>query len=977
MFVLFGLALIAFNYLESSRITLLGADDLVQRIAAHMRTSIAELYQPAQGFVDVSSKLIDASAAAPTNRSRSLDAFSQALRQHPSISAIFVGTETGDFFLVRSLDGRPAVIARLEAPSKSRFAVQIIERHERLTSTTELLFYDDSLQLLESRPLQAADFDPRNRDWYREAIGGVGQITTDFYVFFTTGEVGVTFARRLTGGAGVLGADLSLDDLSAGLSRQRVTPSTRIVLLDGEGRAFAVSTRSDAGSSLPVSEEDAVDLPTLDELGDPVFEGLAARIESADGPARFELEAAGRSWLSSLSRLPARGGEEILLAISIPRDELLANVHRVRNNSILMSAVLLVVAVGSVLWVSRGVSGSLRRLAGEAEQIRRFRLATPMSTRSRIIEVDELAATMSVMKSTLQQFFEISRALSAEKDQRRLLEMILREAVKVSHADGGTILMESEDQAKLEVAILENDRTGVHCGGTSGVQPPFPPIQLEVTDGGTDRPSVDRETALRRDTILIDDLARDQDFDTSSIHERFDADGYRGESLLSVPLTDQKGDIVGLMQLVNARTATGEVAGFDREIVPFIEALAGDAAVALDLRRLLKAQKDLLESFIHVVAGAIDAKSPYTHGHCERVPEAASLLATAAHESDAGPFAEFSLSEDEWYELHIASWLHDCGKVTTPEYVVDKATRLETLTDRIHEIRTRFELLWRDAEIEFYRSLAEGATDTDRLRSDLERRLEEIRADFEFVAQCNLGETFMDEQRIDRLRRIASETWLRHLDDRIGLSHEELARKQRSPAPELPVLETLLADRAEHIIEREGDGAFFGENPHGFRMQVPEHLYNRGELYNLSTPRGTLTAEERFKINEHSIQTLNMLGRLPFPRELRRVPDWAGNHHEKLDGTGYPRGLGADELSIPERVMAIADIFEALTAADRPYTRPKTLSAAIRIMASMRDDGHLCPELFELFLSSGVYRQYGERFLAPEQLDEVDIGKYT
>jgi HD-GYP domain-containing protein (c-di-GMP phosphodiesterase class II) len=209
------------------------------------------------------------------------------------------------------------------------------------------------------------------------------------------------------------------------------------------------------------------------------------------------------------------------------------------------------------------------------------------------------------------------------------------------------------------------------------------------------------------------------------------------------------------------------------------------------------------------------------------------------------------------------------------------------------------------------------------------------------------------------------------------VSHEELERKRRAPAPQLPVAEPLLADKPEHIMERGGDGAFFGENPHGFRMEVPEHLYNRGELYNLCIPRGTLTAEERFKINEHIIQTINMLGRLPFPRELRRVPDWAGNHHERLDGNGYPRMLAAHDLSIPERVMAIADVFEALTAVDRPYMRPKTLSTAIRIMASMRDGGHICPDLFELFLTSGVYLDYGKRHLRPEQLDEVDIAEYV
>jgi HD-GYP domain-containing protein (c-di-GMP phosphodiesterase class II) len=401
--------------------------------------------------------------------------------------------------------------------------------------------------------------------------------------------------------------------------------------------------------------------------------------------------------------------------------------------------------------------------------------------------------------------------------------------------------------------------------------------------------------------------------------------------------------------------------------------VSADAAVALDLRRLLKAQKDLLESFIQLVAGAIDAKSPYTHGHCQRVPVIAKMLAAEADGAAEAPFDDFHLSEDEWYELHIASWLHDCGKVTTPEYVVDKSTKLETLYDRIHEIRTRFEILWRDAEIECLEKRAEGTPEDPAAQRRLEERFEKIRSDWAFIAECNQGDVFMIDERIARVEEIGQQTWLRHLDDRLGLSHDELDRKTREPETGLPAVEHLLADRIEHLIERPGGGAVFGDNPHGFDMDVPENLYNLGEVYNLCVRRGTLTTEERFKINDHIIQTINMLGHLPFPRELRRVPDWAGNHHEKLDGTGYPRRLTAERLSIPERIMALADIFEALTATDRPYMRPKTMSVALKIMATMRDSGHLCPDLFELFLDSEVWREYGEEYLQPEQMDEVDL----
>jgi len=973
LFVVFGLALIGFFHRESKRIELLGADDLMDRIGRHMQTSIAELYLPAQSLVDVASKSTPLAGANLEERLATLGTLTEALRLNPHMSSIFVGYDDGEFFLVRSVGDRRVAAQALDAPKGSRYAVQSIERDGGVNGT--LLFFDEALELLDTRPLANSDFDPREREWYRRAIGGSEQITTDFYIFFTTGEVGISFARRLARGGGVVGADLALADLSAGLAEQRVTPSTRMAIFDASNRIVAVSTpelrvpvRGDAST-------DRVTMPGLGELDDPVYSALAKYLEENEGGGRFELAAVDEEWLASVSAVPTRRAGDVYLATLIPRAELLADVDRIRNQSVLMALALLIIASGIVLAVSRGLSSSLRGLAQEAEQIRRFKLGRPVTVRSRIREVDELAKTMGVMKHSLQQFFAISKALSAEKDYKKLLEMILREACKVAHADGGAILVTNDDESALEVAVLEDASTGAHFGGTSGVAAPFAPVNLSLDQENSGLPDLDAETARSAKTVRIDDLGVGHGYDPSGACERFGWTVSAGKSLLNVSLTDQKGEIVGVLQLVNARSADGEIMAFDPEVVPSIEAISSDAAVALDLRRLLQAQKDLLDAIIHMVAGAIDAKSPYTHGHCQRVPEIAKDLARAAHEVNEGPFSDFQLTDDEWYELHIASWLHDCGKVTTPEYVVDKATRLETITNRLHEIRTRFEVLWRDAEIDYLKLMVEGSTDGAEAQDRLESRLDQIRRDYQFIAECNSGETFMNDERIERVKIIGSQTWTRHLDDRIGLSHDELERAERTPSPELPAEEKLLADKVEHLVYR--DGPAFGDNPHGFSMDVPENLYNHGEVYNLCTERGTLTAEERFKINEHIVETINMLGQLPFPKELRRVPEWAGNHHEKLDGTGYPRRLGSDDLSVLARIMAVADIFEALTASDRPYKPPKKLSTSLRIMSSFRDNGHLCPDLFDLFLTSGVFREYGEKHLRPEQVDEVDIAEYV
>jgi HD-GYP domain-containing protein (c-di-GMP phosphodiesterase class II) len=366
---------------------------------------------------------------------------------------------------------------------------------------------------------------------------------------------------------------------------------------------------------------------------------------------------------------------------------------------------------------------------------------------------------------------------------------------------------------------------------------------------------------------------------------------------------------------------TGEVVPFSKEVQPIIEALASQAAVSLDNQQLIQAQKDLLEAFIKVIAHAIDRKSPYTGGHCERVPVITEMLTEAAIKDQNGPFRGFSMNDEEWYELHIAAWLHDCGKVTTPEYVVDKATKLETIYDRIETVRTRFEVLKRDAEIAYLRACMAPEADQANLKAEYDAQIAALEEDRQFIETANIGGEFMDDADIDRIHRIAQAEWV----DWSG---------QRQP--------------------------FLSDN----------------EVHNLTIRRGTLTDEERKIINDHIVVTIDMLEQLPFPRHLRRVPEYAGGHHEKMDGTGYPRGLTKDQMSVPARIMAIADIFEALTAGDRPYKKAKKLSEAIKIMSYMKKDNHIDPELFDLFLSAGVYLKYAQRYLPPDLIDEVPIDQY-
>ncbi len=524
-----------------------------------------------------------------------------------------------------------------------------------------------------------------------------------------------------------------------------------------------------------------------------------------------------------------------------------------------------------------------------------------------------MAPSLQEQVERLELLHRIGIALSAEKNKDRLLETILLEAKKLCHADGGTLYLRDGDE--LRFAIMRTDSLGIALGGTTGKPIELPSIRLyDAETGEPNRSNVATCAALMRSSVNVPDAYDATGFDFSGTKLFDEANGYRSKSFLTIPLVNNEFQVIGVLQLLNAKDpATGEVVPFTAEDQRIVEALASQAAVALDNQMLLEGQKQLLEAFIQMIASAIDSKSPYTGAHCERVPILALMLAEAACKSDEGTFAGFDLDEDEWYELKIAAWLHDCGKVTTPVHVMDKATKLETIWDRIHMVRARFEVLERDAKIRMLEAKASGDEQAEeRYRAENEA----LRDDLAFVERANIGSEFLGDEDKERLRTIAQRRYI------------------------------------EGGVERP--------------------LLDDEELSNLLVSRGTLTEQERLIINGHMVQTIQMLESLPFPRNLRRVPEYAGGHHERMDGTGYPRGLYAGDMSLPARMMAVADVFEALTARDRPYKRGKTLSESIRIMGSMKRDNHLDPEVFDLFIRSGVYKEYAKRFLPPELIDEVD-----
>ena len=449
--------------------------------------------------------------------------------------------------------------------------------------------------------------------------------------------------------------------------------------------------------------------------------------------------------------------------------------------------------------------------------------------------------------------------------------------------------------------------------------------------------------------------------------------------LLSIPLAFYSSSIIvkpiRSLMLENEKIKNREfnnVKNIKTSILELHELSSSLVSMSLSIQEYQKAQEKLLDSIIKVLADAIDSKSAYTGGHCRRVPEIAQMLTKVAHNKQDGVFKEFSFeSEDEWREFHIGAWLHDCGKVTTPEYVVDKSTKLETIYNRIHEIRTRFEVLYRDAQIVYLEERLNNQ-DKDKSLKKLQETQMNLIEEFEFLALSNIGTEYMSKEDQRRVHSIAQREWVRNFDDRLGLSDVELLRYEEVETSLLPIKEKLLSDKQEHLIKRENFD-YKEYKAHGFKEDVPEYLYNYGELYNLCIEKGTLAYEERFKINEHVIMTIKMLEQIPFPTHLMKIPEYAGTHHETLIGTGYPRKLSKKDLSLPARIMVLADIFEALTASDRPYKKAKTLSESLKIMSFMVKEQHIDGDIFELFLSSGVYMEYAKAHLKPEQINEVDI----
>ena len=524
----------------------------------------------------------------------------------------------------------------------------------------------------------------------------------------------------------------------------------------------------------------------------------------------------------------------------------------------------------------------------------------------------------------LRELNEIGIALSAEKDHDRLLELILVKAMDITNSDGGTLYVCTNEKS-LKFEILHNHSLALHKGGTSGEEILLPPISLYDDEGNTNNKMVAAYAVNSAQTVNIEDAYVNEDFDFSGTRNFDKKMGYRSTSFLTVPMTNHEHDIIGVLQLINTIDKnTNKIISFSALDQQLIESLASQAAVTITNKTLINAQKNLFDSFIQLIATAIDEKSPYTAKHCRRVPVITDMLADATNKIDRGPLKDFSMNDNEMYELNVAAWLHDCGKITTPEYVVDKSTKLETIFDRINLVDIRFEVLKRDAVITALKAIIKENKDCD----DIDKELE---------------------------NNSALKNKLKELDDeRIEIEKYNIGG------------ESLLDNDLKRIKE-------LSENVYENSVGESVHLLNDNEVENLQISRGTLNRKEREIINNHVSMTIKMLESLPYPKHLKNVPEFAGCHHEKMDGTGYPNKLKGNQMSIPARMIAIADIFEALTAGDRPYKKGMSLSRALKILGRMKLENHIDPDLFDVFIDKKIYLIYAKEHLNEDQIDEINF----
>ncbi len=520
------------------------------------------------------------------------------------------------------------------------------------------------------------------------------------------------------------------------------------------------------------------------------------------------------------------------------------------------------------------------------------------------IDTGEIETNM-ISHDKFERIMEINLALSHQLNKDKLLEMILQLTQELTHADAGTLYIVSKDKKYLEFQVVQNNTLDIQMGGTKG-DITWDKLPLYLEDGTKNLTMVAVMSALQNQIINIEDVYYDTNYNFEGTKAFDSSTGYRSTSMLVIPMVNHENDVIGVLQLINKKNmGDHETINFDEADERILKALAGQAAMALTNTQLINSLEEFIDAYIATIAQAIDAKSPHTKNHIVNVAKIASLLANAIHE-DNTIYKNIRYSKNDFKQIEIAAWMHDIGKISIPESIIDKPTKLQTIVDRIELIKERFEILIRDTKI--------AILEQKLSQEEGKNQIAQFQDDLAFLEVANIGGEYMGDDKIERIHKIAQYTYIKN-------------------GQETPFL-------------------------------------SKNEVNNLIIRKGTLTEEEKRLMNGHAKLSYDMLSALPFPKKFSDVLHIAANHHEKLNGKGYPRGLGEKDLVLEDRIMILADVFEALTASDRPYKDGKKLSEVFKILSFMVKDEEIDGELIRFFHKHEILKEYSNEQLKHTQIDE-------
>ncbi len=917
LFSIFSLTTIlaCINYMESEKANC--TNEYVKKYTSNLQSQIKLISIPAFTSLDM---LIVVNLVENNDKDLTwLAPITTTLIKNPYITSLYAANQAGkSVFIYRITDEMRS--AEQLFPTNAVFNINF----NQVNGQQRRVFLNRELQVVSWEYYDNGGFDPRERPWFQGSKFDGRILISKPYQFYPSQHLGITFSRRSYDGTSVVAADFDYKSLSRLTSDMEYSEHAKTFLLTSTQDVIASNLKfSDADHSYSLAESE------------PDLANALAKLDHLMAFKTIIEPMTDRGELSRLLITPLRiGDDHVIYVVNLlkEKDFLATSAYLSSNfniqNMLFLTLIFLIISVFS----TRRIAKPLIYLNESLVNIQTFKYRRKEYKPSNIVEIDQLNETMLLMESVLVDFFNNLYDVARSSKPEELSASIVAQAESILFASSCQLFINSR-----------KNRQKFNLNASSGNIPEF-----------------DLQTFAANNKAVLD----------KHVYKLSEQDGqivFSGgpcKTGFIIPLMNRKEENVGV--LVIGFKGQIDKAVYDR--IRLVRNFIGFNEIVLEHLEKEQEQQELFHSFVMMTATALDKKSPYTGGHCQRVPEITKLIAEAA-ESDTDIFADFSLTSKNWEELLIAAWLHDCGKVTTPDYVMDKATKLETIYDRIHEIRMRYEVLKRDADVAYWQSIANGM-DKFRAQQVCYELKAELDKEFAFIASCNPGREFLVPEKQQRLIEISKRTWLRTLPDDIGISQQALAKKSGG-VNKLPVIENVLADKLEHLWAWEEK-----QNKHSerdFKILQPAHRFNRGEIHNLIVKTGTLTEEERYHINDHIVQTYVMLDQIMYPEYLKNVPLIAGSHHEKMNGEGYPLKLKREAIPIGGRMIAVADVFEALTASDRPYKDAKKLSQALKIMAFMVKGEHLDHDVFDLFLTKGVYQSYADEYLKPEQLDFVDV----